>query len=1192
MIARRLLPLLTLLAYLLAPRAADAAPSLDEPFGFYISAFFPELGDLSLPSAPDERRLFDVAAAARDGRASEARTALDALSAAPNPRVRAMALVFSQQLARLRLEFPGGGTSVRGEVGLENNDRLARAMLSPIPFGTLLPGQQAAIEQFAALAYFSEMASFCGQVRRFQRGNQLWLLQHGAPFPNAVTLDRCQNGLDSLVARNPTIPVLLAARHLLVARAGGGIPELDASSRNALDQLLSTTAWSQAPCVRPLVSMLRGDLVGLPLGDAETLGYDPWLEFSVRDLVRANAPPNPFTHGPTDVSLREARARYDDATRMLADSPACDRVLGPHLALRRAHLSRVEGRPEAEVLRAYDAAVAAAAHASRLAQLALGSRAILAGDGDALRRSIDSLTARGDRGGTLALVEAATGLSLRRLVRDNDLARALPILDALTTSLPSTGLVQSALDVRRVQSDAQMALGRTDLAIATFRETIALQRASLRRLDELARTTSSQTALVMIATAGHDLALLYRDQFRLMLALATAENIRLWLDTVEDNLPQISVDLGGHNMGELAGEIERQISHQHLRARIALALLESPNCSARQQALRQLGASAGLDEPPSSLSIGAPTLQAWLDVESAQCDPGERRSLVQRYASADPTAGLREALGRASQRPSQMQNNVVMAQMDAFVQHVELALRAGAFGSVLRWLDAVDASLVGSPVAAWSHAMMRLERARALIGAGRASEAVQPLRSLVIGTRTSNAADDTLRQRALFALVEATFLSGDQRRAFEARELLAAETRAARFMRGGTRSTGEADFELAALERRIALGESLSTADLARRVGLRRSADASNEPTERPSPDSLRRSLETLPANTTVLTWFVGERGLYAWILGPGSSMRGVRVSTDLLGTRGEVAGFLRDVAAAVDGWRSSSARLAARLRPVLGAIDRRATTVVISPPPPTSSAGWTNVDALLARDLSEVPFEVLLPRGRPGAPGVPTVVYVAGLTDAASDAAPDARRGALVMGANGATLRSAESEAGSVAAALRTRALVGVEATRDAWLQAADRAACIHIAAHGELTPVNPLRSQILLGGDTRLEGWQIARHVHGADLVVFSSCNSSQVSPLGATTSLASVAHDGGARWVIASRWDARDDVFSRVMAALYPALATGADVRMALDAARRSVAAQDPSTAPYLAAVTLSVRSLADLSRAPLRCVARAP
>lgn len=96
-------------------------------------------------------------------------------------------------------------------------------------------------------------------------------------------------------------------------------------------------------------------------------------------------------------------------------------------------------------------------------------------------------------------------------------------------------------------------------------------------------------------------------------------------------------------------------------------------------------------------------------------------------------------------------------------------------------------------------------------------------------------------------------------------------------------------------------------------------------------------------------------------------------------------------------------------------------------------------------------------------------------------------------------------------------------------------------------------------------------------------------QGSPVGATTSLASVAHDGGARWVIASRWEARDDVFGRVMAALYPALANGVDVRTALDAARRTVNDRTPSAAPFLAAVTLSVRSLADLNRPPLRCPA---
>lgn len=111
----------------------------------------------------------------------------------------------------------------------------------------------------------------------------------------------------------------------------------------------------------------------------------------------------------------------------------------------------------------------------------------------------------------------------------------------------------------------------------------------------------------------------------------------------------------------------------------------------------------------------------------------------------------------------------------------------------------------------------------------------------------------------------------------------------------------------------------------------------------------------------------------------------------------------------------------------------------------------------------------------------------------------PAAESGILVMAnadAPGAPhLAHAAGEARTVAALYGTTPLLGDQATESRFMEASGAAEIIHLAAHSDLQPANPLFSAILLrpdsAGDGRLETHEIMNlGLPATDLVVLSAC------------------------------------------------------------------------------------------------------
>ncbi len=158
--------------------------------------------------------------------------------------------------------------------------------------------------------------------------------------------------------------------------------------------------------------------------------------------------------------------------------------------------------------------------------------------------------------------------------------------------------------------------------------------------------------------------------------------------------------------------------------------------------------------------------------------------------------------------------------------------------------------------------------------------------------------------------------------------------------------------------------------------------------------------------------------------------------------------------------------------------------------------------------------------------------------------------------------LRHANEESAGVAALFHTKAFGSGEISRAEFLRMAPRYRILHIAAHGELDPANPLFSRIWLAPKEG-DGGALAVHevydleLPRTDLVVLSACETQ----LGARSNgddivgLNRAFLYAGASSVIASLWTVDDQATAALMRSFYTHLKRGMGKAEALQAAQSS-------------------------------------
>jgi CHAT domain-containing protein len=167
--------------------------------------------------------------------------------------------------------------------------------------------------------------------------------------------------------------------------------------------------------------------------------------------------------------------------------------------------------------------------------------------------------------------------------------------------------------------------------------------------------------------------------------------------------------------------------------------------------------------------------------------------------------------------------------------------------------------------------------------------------------------------------------------------------------------------------------------------------------------------------------------------------------------------------------------------------------------------------------------------------------------------------------------LHHVNEEVQGVAALYGARPLLGKDATESALRARAGEYDILHIAAHGQLDPLNPLFSHIVLSSDKGNDGLLEVRDVYRLNLartsmVVLSACNTQ----LGAQkrgddiVALNRAFIYAGAPTVISSLWTVDDDATGELMLSFYRHLRRGMSKADALRAAQQETRAHHPH--PY--------------------------
>jgi CHAT domain-containing protein len=157
---------------------------------------------------------------------------------------------------------------------------------------------------------------------------------------------------------------------------------------------------------------------------------------------------------------------------------------------------------------------------------------------------------------------------------------------------------------------------------------------------------------------------------------------------------------------------------------------------------------------------------------------------------------------------------------------------------------------------------------------------------------------------------------------------------------------------------------------------------------------------------------------------------------------------------------------------------------------------------------------------------------------------------GAQVFGDPTENLPSAADEARQVGAMLHVQPLLGAQATRGAVLDALRSAGIVHIAAHGLVSPENPLESGLVLADGLLTARDLLARRL-SARLVVLSACDSGR-GTLGGGDELLGLTYallQAGVGSLVVSLWRVDDKATAALMVAFHQRRADGQPAASAL-------------------------------------------
>lgn len=189
---------------------------------------------------------------------------------------------------------------------------------------------------------------------------------------------------------------------------------------------------------------------------------------------------------------------------------------------------------------------------------------------------------------------------------------------------------------------------------------------------------------------------------------------------------------------------------------------------------------------------------------------------------------------------------------------------------------------------------------------------------------------------------------------------------------------------------------------------------------------------------------------------------------------------------------------------------------------------------------------------------------------------------GLLLLGNPDGTLPGAETEVQTVGQQFPgAQLLVGSSGTRDAFYQHASGKTTVHLATHGNIDPVHPNRSYLVLSGDPEGPGRLSYREIPGlapyldrCRLVVLSACESSlaveadgdEGDVVVSINGMAAQFRRAGVETLVGTLWKVNDDATLQLMEEFYSELGRGTDIARALQAAQLSLIEDEQLAHPW--------------------------
>ncbi|HMG72831.1 MAG TPA: CHAT domain-containing protein [Pyrinomonadaceae bacterium] len=1125
---------------------------------------------MEVPANSIDARLLGIAELVRRGRFVLAEQKLNSLEQESQDAQSIFAVhLFRLQLLQRRYAITGGGRLYNGssQLDLVKKDRLSKALLQQMDVlgRQMLPG--AGMDAGMAIRY-SNILDYCvygsPPLARLNRITYEFNSDLLSPsVGQAANSQPCLQELSGLNQNALSAGILRRAQQdLLVALVKGtfAIANQDFADAKSIYEGAVALALQEGLSQSAEAFLLRrGDLEVAPHGDVLTLGYNLLAEEGVRTMLRYGDIPRIIITPPAS-QLDAAEGWYnkaEDISKRIADTN-----ISGALIIRRAHLARLR-RDYSGASRLYKEAASAARISGRVNDAALATagyaflqeQAIGAGADTSprdafspLQEAIDSLAQNGDMGGVLSIAELTNSAATRLWYIDHDLIRSSRLLRQAIGALEKNNQSRATVELLFTLSSVYMESGRAETGIQIVQEAVSRQTAFIKEAEafnEEYRKDQPELGkdLVGVTSEKNRQANFLTRMGTPLFGIYLEERTPFWrdqVDSIDRQADALSAEVAAARP-ELAPMVQQTLQGREAARRITKfyddvvsGFRSRLTCQGILQVYGTLRPRANELVSPLSvagLNVAAELNGAGLDLAAGRCNPDLLKSPRAELQKGSPVASLSRSLTAYSQTPTVQTRLAAVNAVRALNIYFNLAARFDSYELLSRWLDELDALMRDNPRLQILDPLARAYRATALLGLNQTAKARDVLNGLVSDKAIWAAQSPQFKIEVLDTLVEAETTLGNANEGLLAFEQMRFEQEQWQGQKSGVRPASRLSAELAMLERKAAGSGGLSDDDLRQLRQLRKEVENSSPGDQ--SPPSLRvlqSAVAAMPEGTTALVFHVGRRYITLWRVRANQPSQVVRLESPVDDILRLVVRLERSLSGG-DGnneWEGFSRQLYQKL---------------IVPVALTSSDA--RLVFIVQGKLSLIPFEILgadkehlLLADRP-------ITYASRLTSASTLSRPSIPQNAtaLVVGLS-QDLENAQTEATKIAELLGGTLLIDKNATNEKVRKNIGSARWIHFATHGKVNKSNPYLSYLELFGNERIEAWQLFRDAPQAEVISLSACDTRQEaesaagmsSMAGDANSLAAFAFAGGARWILASLWQAEDKETELLMTEFY--------------------------------------------------------